>query len=138
MQARGRGQIEKEQRIKKNREFSAVFKKGSSMANRQFVLYVLPKEGQDRLRLGLSVSKRVGNAVCRNRIKRLVRAAFHELEGQLRPDCDYVVIARNPARDLSFKEVRSSLEHVMKKRKYWPLYMEIERKIADWWEDVRV
>jgi ribonuclease P protein component len=115
--------LKKEQRIKKNREFSAVFKKGTSMANRQFVLYVLPKEGQDRFRLGLSVSKRVGNAVCRNRIKRLVRVAFQELEGRLRPDCDYVVIARNQARDLSFKEVRSSLEHVMKKAKVLaPLY----------------
>ncbi|WP_078395641.1 ribonuclease P protein component [Shouchella patagoniensis] len=109
--------MKKEQRIKKNEEFSAVFKKGTSMANRQFVLYILPKEGQAELRLGLSVSKRVGNAVCRNRIKRLVRVVFHDLQDQLQHGCDYVVIARNPARDLSLKEVRSSLEHVMRKSK---------------------
>ncbi|MBM7840981.1 ribonuclease P protein component [Alkalihalobacillus xiaoxiensis] len=109
--------MKKEQRLKKNEEFSAVFKKGHSMANRQFVLYILPKEGQTSFRLGLSVSKRVGNAVCRNRIKRLIRVVFQDLEGQLKTDCDYVVIARLPARDLGLKEVQSSLEHVMRKSK---------------------
>ncbi|MFB4213788.1 ribonuclease P protein component [Shouchella sp. JSM 1781072] len=109
--------MKKEQRIKKNEEFSAVFNKGSSMANRQFVLYILPKEGQDSLRLGLSVSKRVGNAVCRNRIKRFVREVFTQIQGEIKQNYDYVVIARNPAKDMNYHEIKSSLEHVLKKSK---------------------
>ncbi|SDC68962.1 ribonuclease P protein component [Shouchella lonarensis] len=107
--------MKKEQRIKKNSEFSAVFTHGKSFANRQFVLYVLPKEGQTQFRVGLSVSKRVGHAVCRNRIKRLIRAAFQELGLRLRFNYDYVVIARKPSSNLNFLETKSSLCHVMKK-----------------------
>ncbi|MBG9785366.1 ribonuclease P protein component [Shouchella lehensis] len=109
--------MKKEQRIKKNEEFSAVFNRGSSMANRQFVLYILPKEGQDSLRLGLSVSKRVGNAVCRNRIKRYVREVFTQIQGDLKQHYDYVVIAHNPVKDMTYHEIKSSLEHVLRKSK---------------------
>ena len=60
--------MNKHQRIKKNKEFQHVFKKGKSFANRQFIVYVLKGE-QPEFRLGLSVSKKVGNAVARNRVK---------------------------------------------------------------------
>ncbi|WP_059105093.1 ribonuclease P protein component [Shouchella shacheensis] len=109
--------MKKDQRVKKSQEFSKVFKEGTSFANRQFVLYVLAKEGQEQWRVGLSVSKRVGNAVVRNRVKRLVREVFQSATDELRPGCDYVVIARVPAKDLSYSEVRRSLFHVMRKAK---------------------
>ncbi|MEB1808247.1 MAG: ribonuclease P protein component [Bacillaceae bacterium] len=102
-------------RIKKNEEFSIVFKKGKSVANRQFVLYALHKEGQPHFRIGLSVSKRVGNAVMRNRIKRVIREWFHQYEDQLMQDKDYVVIARKPTADMDFFEMEKSLIHVSKK-----------------------
>ncbi|MCM2676453.1 ribonuclease P protein component [Alkalicoccobacillus plakortidis] len=107
--------MRKEQRIKKNEEFSAVFNHGRSVANRQFVLYVLKKEGQEQFRLGLSVSKKVGNAVVRNRIKRLIRTVFQEKQDVLHSHCDYVVIARKPTADMDYYEFQSSLAHVMKK-----------------------
>ena len=107
--------MRKEQRIKKNEEFSAVFNHGRSVANRQFVLYVLKKEDQEQFRLGLSVSKRVGNAVVRNRIKRLIRTVFQETQHSLVPSYDYVVIARKPAASMDYKEFHSSLAHVMRK-----------------------
>ena len=107
--------MRKEQRIKKNEEFSAVFNHGRSVANRQFVLYVLKKEDQEQLRLGLSVSKKVGNAVVRNRIKRLIRTVFQEKQELLLPAYDYVVIARKPTADMNYLEFHSSLAHVMKK-----------------------
>lgn len=107
--------VKKEQRIKKNDEFSKVFKHGKSVANRQFVLYTLRKEGQDALRIGLSVSKKVGNAVTRNQIKRYIREVFRLNEESLAANVDYVVIARNPAAEMKFAEIEKSLFHILKK-----------------------
>ncbi|MFZ7942350.1 MULTISPECIES: ribonuclease P protein component [Bacillaceae] len=106
--------MKKEFRIKKNKEFQAAFQKGHSFANRQFVVYSLPKEGQDFFRIGLSVSKKIGNAVTRNRIKRYVRQSIHELDDQLSNGNDYVIIARKPAAEMDFFEVKKSLTHVLK------------------------
>ena len=72
--------MNKRQRIKKNEEFQQVFKNGKSFANRQFVVYCYRKEEQAEFRVGLSVSKKVGNAVTRNRIKRYLRQTFLEMK----------------------------------------------------------
>ncbi|MGI2328450.1 ribonuclease P protein component [Planococcus sp. YIM B11945] len=105
--------MNKSQRIKKNKEFQTVFKKGKSFANRQFIVYVL-KNDQPNFRIGLSVSKKVGNAVTRNRIKRYIRQTFLELGEDLLPNADYVIIARQQAATLDFHESKKSLEHVLK------------------------
>jgi ribonuclease P protein component len=106
--------MRKEYRIKKNKEFQEAFKKGKSVANRQFVVYTLKKPEQKHFRIGLSVSKKVGNAVTRNQIKRYVRQVFHELDGQLHNDMDYVIIARKPTATMDFFEVQQSLSHVLR------------------------
>ena len=106
--------MNKRQRIKKNEDFQKVFKKGKSFANRQFVIYGLKKEDQTEFRIGLSVGKKVGNAVTRNQIKRYIRQTFLELKDDVRQDMDYVIIARNPAATLDFHETKKSLEHVLK------------------------
>jgi len=107
--------MKKKFRIKKNEEFQQVFHKGESFANRQFVIYILDKQEQDFFRIGLSVSKKIGNAVIRNQIKRYIRQAFLELNEDILAGKDYVIIARKPAADMTFKEVKSSLMHVLKK-----------------------
>ncbi len=101
-------------RIKENAEFQAVFKKGKSVANRQFVIYMLEKEEQNHFRIGLSVSKKIGNAVMRNRIKRCIRQAFHELEEQISHNKDFVIIARKPAAEMDYHSIKKSLEHVLR------------------------
>ena len=106
--------MNKRQRIKKNEEFQTVFKKGKSFANRQFVVYCLKKENQTAFRIGLSVGKKIGNAVVRNRVKRYLRQTFLELKDEVRQDMDYVIIARNQAANLDFHETKKSLEHVLK------------------------
>ena len=106
--------MNKRQRVKKNIEFQKIFKHGKSFANRQFVLYFLPKEEQDEFRIGLSVSKKVGNAVVRNQIKRYIRQSFLELKDEVNPNMDYVIIARNQAASLDFHETKKSLQHVLK------------------------
>lgn len=105
--------MNKRQRVKKNEDFQIIFKRGKSFANRQFVVYCLEKE-QEEFRLGLSVSKKVGNAVVRNRIKRYIRQTFLELKDQVSSQMDYIIIARNPAAKLDFHETKKSLEHVLK------------------------
>ena len=106
--------VRKELRIKKNKEFQEAFQKGQSFANRQFVVYALRKEGQDLFRIGLSVSKKVGNAVTRNQIKRYIKQSILELNEQLQTGNDYVIIARKPVAEMDFFEVKKSLTHVFK------------------------
>jgi ribonuclease P protein component len=107
--------MKKAYRIKKNEEFQAVFKKGKSFANRQFVLYFMERKDLAHFRIGLSVGKRLGNAVLRNQVKRYLRQAFLELEQDIRNQYDIVIIARIPAKDLDFQQVKKSITHLLKK-----------------------
>ncbi|WP_010648906.1 ribonuclease P protein component [Oceanobacillus massiliensis] len=104
-------------RIKKNEEFQFTFKHGKSFANRQLVIYYVKKEEQEHFRIGLSVGKKIGNAVTRNRIKRYLRQAFQELEGQIRYPHDIVIIARNPTKAMGYEEIKKSLTHLLYKEK---------------------
>lgn len=97
--------MKKRNRLKKNEDFQKVFKYGTSVANRQFVLYTLDQPENDELRVGLSVSKKIGNAVMRNRIKRLIRQAFLEEKERLK-EKDYIIIARKPASQLTYEETK--------------------------------
>jgi ribonuclease P protein component len=106
--------MKKEMRVKKNKDFQEAFKKGRSFANRQFVVYAVKKEEQDHFRIGLSVSKKLGNAVTRNQIKRYVRQSILELKDQLQTGNDYIIIARKPVNEMDFFEVKKSLIHVLK------------------------
>ena len=91
-------------RLSRSADFDRVFRSGRSHAGRELVLYVFPRGEEDTLRLGLSVSRKVGGAVERNRIKRLLREAF-ALEGARLPaGTDAVVVARHDAKALAERE----------------------------------
>jgi len=106
--------MKKDFRVKKNKEFQEAFKKGKSVANRQFVVYILRKTEQENFRIGLSVSKKIGNAVMRNQIKRYIRQSFHEFQDRVQNGNDYIIIARKPTAEMDMHEVKKSLEHVLK------------------------
>lgn len=106
--------MKKAYRVKKEADFQKVFHQGNSVANRQFVVYVLDKPDQSHFRVGISVGKKIGNAVMRNTVKRKIRQSLHELDKELKADKDFLVIARKPAATMTTNQVKSSLRHVLK------------------------
>ncbi|HEX5224018.1 MAG TPA: ribonuclease P protein component [Solirubrobacteraceae bacterium] len=91
-------------RLSRSAEFERVYRHGRSTANRHLVLYSFPTSGEDRPRLGLSVSRKVGGAVERNLVKRLLRESFARAEPEMRAGHDVVVVARPEARELAERE----------------------------------
>jgi ribonuclease P protein component len=104
------GRSPKRRRLSRSAEFERVYRQGRSKANRYLVLYAFPRD-DDRdgaepggPRLGLSVSRRVGGAVDRSKVKRLLREAFWTEAERLPAGSDYVVVARPDSRELAERE----------------------------------
>ena len=107
-------------RLSRSAEFERVYRQGRSVGNRHLVVYAFPRGdagGTGAPRLGVSVSRKVGGAVERNRLKRLVREAFHAAAPDLPGDHDVVVVARPDARELAEREglagVRAALDDLL-------------------------
>lgn len=99
--------------LKKNRDFQLLYKEGKSRANRYLVLYV-KENGLEKNRLGVSVSKKVGNSIVRHRITRLIRESYRLQEDMFNSGLDMVVIARVSAKDREMREIESALLHLGK------------------------
>jgi ribonuclease P protein component len=108
-------------RLTRSSEFERVYRHGRSTANRHLVLYTFANPASIEPRLGLSVSRKVGGAVQRNRIKRLLREAFARESGWLSRGQDVVVVARPDAGDLAEREglagISGSLSELIEKVK---------------------
>ena len=91
-------------RLSRSAEFERVYRQGRATANRHLVLYSFPNPQAQRPRLGLSVSRKVGGAVERNRVKRLLREAFASAESELNRGQDIVLVARPQVRELAERE----------------------------------
>ena len=97
--------------LKKNKDFQNVYNNGVSFANRYLVMYVL-KNNTENNRIGISVSKKVGNSVIRHHLTRLIRESYRLHEDVFNSGLDIVVIARATARNASYHEVESALMHL--------------------------
>ena len=106
-------------RLSRSGEFDRVYRDGSSHATRYLVLYIFPRGDEERedVRLGVSVSRKVGGAVDRNRVKRVLREAFWGLSDRLPDRHDFVIVARAEIRGLIEREgtagVTMSLEEAL-------------------------
>jgi ribonuclease P protein component len=114
------GRFRRADRILCTRDFGRAVKSGKRGASKNFVVVIAPRADGDaretdeiRSRLGVTVSKRVGNSVIRNRVKRRIREWFRHAREGLPTRSDIVVIARRTARDLSGSEVALALDEVI-------------------------
>lgn len=108
--------------LKKNKDFQIVYRKGKSHANKYLVMYVCRNE-LSKNRIGISVSKKVGNSVIRHRLTRLIRESYRLQEDKFQNGCDIVVIARASAKERTYQEIESALIHLGK------LHYIIEEKV---------
>lgn len=97
--------------LKKNHDFKNVYNKGTSYSDRFLVMYVL-KNGSKENRIGISVSKKVGNSVVRHHLSRLVRESYRLHEEIFNSGLDIVVIARVNAKKASYHEIEHALLHL--------------------------
>lgn len=109
--------MKKEYRVKRSQDFDNIIRKKQSFANRQFVIYYQENK-LDHMRLGISVSKKLGKAHERNKLKRYVRESFKTRKDFLK-NYDIIIIVRPAAKGLSFLEFGSSIDHVLKRSKLY-------------------
>ena len=101
------------QSLKKNADFQNVYKSGKSFANKYLVMYV-KENGLEINRIGISVSKKVGNSVVRHRVKRLILESYRLQEDMFNSGLDMVIIARAAAKDRSYEEIKNAVLHLGK------------------------
>ena len=99
--------------IKKNDEFKTVYECGKSYANKYLVMYV-HKNDREKNRLGISVSKKVGNSIVRHRLTRLIRETFRLNKDKLIEGIDIVVVAKVNLKDKDYYETESAFMHLSK------------------------
>ena len=99
--------------LKKNYQFQSVYKTGKSYANRLFVMYV-KENGTNSNRIGISVSKKVGNSIVRHSVTRLVRESYRLQEKVFNSGLDIVIVARTNAATATYRDVESAILHLGK------------------------
>jgi len=106
--------VERIERLRKNEEFHRVFKLGKAFVGDKIVVYKL-ENGLSYNRVGITVSRKLGGAVERNKLKRIVREAWRAREGQLRKGFDLVLVPRMKAKTASFREIADELQQLLVK-----------------------
>ena len=105
--------------LKLNKEFRRAYYRGKCEATPFFICYQVKNGGQG-LRYGITTTKKVGNAVCRSRPRRLLRAAMRGIVDRFEPDCDYVFVARERILQAKSYQVAAAMKGCLKKLKKPP------------------
>ena len=106
--------MQKEYRIKKNEEIEKILKGKNSVGNRNYIIYIQKNHETNHFRLGMSVSKKLGNAVVRNRQKRLIKQVFTKMKQEILP-FDIFVIAKTNSVNLEYLEIENNIVNLLKK-----------------------
>lgn len=104
------------EKLKDNEDFREIYSTGKSLANKYLIMYV-KKNNSNMNRLGISVSKKVGNSVVRHRITRLIRESYRLSEDSFLSGLDIIVVARVGAKGKDYSEIESALLHLIKLHK---------------------
>lgn len=110
--------VQKENRLTRREDFNKIYRYGKSAANHQFVVYYMPQPAAlpgRTFRLGVSVSKKLGNAVVRNRLRRMMKEIVRLNGERIVPRTDFILIARKPAAEMDYQEMEKSILHVLKR-----------------------
>lgn len=107
--------MKKNERIRKNIEFRRVYRRGKSYSNSLLVLYIFKNNNIDTSRVGISVSKKVGNSVVRSRVKRLISESYRLNCSNIKEKYDLVFVARNKSKDKTYKEIEGSVTNLLKR-----------------------
>ncbi|MGL5692828.1 MAG: ribonuclease P protein component [Peptostreptococcaceae bacterium] len=103
------------QGLKKDSDFRKVYKHGKSFANKHLVMYILNNKSEDS-RIGISVSKKVGKAITRNKVRRRMKEAYRlNIDENIKKGYDIVFIARVAIKDVSYQDVEKSMKHLVRK-----------------------
>ncbi|MEG1608894.1 MAG: ribonuclease P protein component [Clostridia bacterium] len=105
--------MQKQYRLSGSKTFNYIYKKGSSVATRQLVLISAPSKFT--LRVGVVVSKKVGNAVTRNKVRRRIKEAFRALIPLVEDKCNYIIVARTGIDACNFRQINDSLVTALKR-----------------------
>lgn len=102
--------------LKKRKDFKTVYNKGKSLANKYLVMYIYCNRDTIN-RLGISVSKKVGNSVVRHRITRLVKENYRLNENRIKSGFDIVVIGRVRASEADYRDIEKALMHLLERHR---------------------
>lgn len=107
--------MQKEYRLQDRADFTRVYRNGRSFANHQLVLYVYAQPKVGRFRVGISASKKIGNAVVRNRMRRMIKEIVRLQADRIMDHVDLVFIVRKGATEMDYDKLAKSVQHVMRK-----------------------
>ena len=119
--------------LKKNKDFQTVYRQGKSYANKYLVLYIMENQ-TEKNRIGISVSKKVGNSVIRHHLTRLIRESYRLQEECFQRGYDLVVIARQSAKDVTYKEMESRLIPLGKLHKIYKTVQNTKKIVVKQWK----
>jgi ribonuclease P protein component len=107
--------VQRKLRLRNRADFNRIYRYGKSFANGQFVVYWSRQPVAEPFRLGVSASKKIGNAVVRNRMRRVIKEIIRLNGAKIVPNIDFILIVRKPAVEMETKQLEKSIMHVLRK-----------------------
>ena len=106
--------LKQKYRLKKRKEFNYIFRKSKTFSTKLFVLNYVPTK-LENFKVGFSVSKKIGKAVVRNKVKRRMSEAFRSMQNKVSNDYNYIFVARRGIENASYEEIKSSIRYSLEK-----------------------
>ena len=110
--------LKKEYRLRKNADFRKVYRSAKSVSTKYLVLYLKMRKGES-IRIGFSISKKVGKANVRNLYKRRLREIVRKNMHHIKPGCDLIILTRVPVTELGYQELEKNVKYLLRKSGVW-------------------